>query len=938
MSFMRNSSLAVLLLAARVRGAAADDPPAAPPAEPATASPAPPVEPPAVEAPKPTGTVVGKVLDQSTNEGLPAVSIQIKGGPDGDQMIASELDGTYRLTLAAGTYRLIFSTPDHIEQEKTVEVTDGAEVAMASIVLPLVPQMAKAETIEVYDTIDTRTASAVLAERRAAATVSDAVSAEQISRSPDSNASDAAKRMVAATIQDNRYIVVRGLGGRYSLTLLNGVPLPSPDPDVPAAPLDLFPASLITNLTVNKTFSPDMPGNFAGGALGIETRTYPTRLTFRAKLGAANNSMSSFRTLNGQQGGSLDILGFDDGSRAMPSAIPDTRLAGDPSLTQEQVNAQISGFKNNWTLDRGTAGPNLSAGATLGNTHRIGGQRLGYFTSLDFGHGYARRLSHIAKVGSDDPANPGEHLPSVMQLDDETGIEQANLGGIASAGWTPKSGHKIDLFTLYSHGTDISASQVTGTENNSSVVDRTRLQFLQRELMFGQLVGEHALSPRAVLEWQGNVSHVAQHEPDTRDLLRTQTPDGSYAISTSAGSSERLFGELADNTVGGGAALRIPLGNVRLKLGSSIQRGARDYQQRRFHFNLVGNAVFQDPDTAFDPNGAGTSMSMIEMTVPTDGYQATRLVASGFAMADINLTDELRVVGGARYEHSALEVGLASKIDLMVSPEAPTRHVDDDILPALNLVYALSPAMNLRGAYGMTVARPNFREIAPALYYDYVRRRAIGGNPNLEETTVHNADLRWEAFMGDSEVLAASVFAKHFARPIERTVEASGDGQNIAFANADAANSYGVELEARVSLGRLSEALRELSVGGNLSLIGSRIDTGMGKRTLQGQSRYVANVAVGYESRRLGTRIDILYNSFGRRIEEVGTGGEGNVYEEPFHRLDLAAWQPLSRGVRLKLAASNLLDQRVVRTQDDVEIFAYKAGVTVVGSVELSLE
>ncbi|HMG55689.1 MAG TPA: TonB-dependent receptor plug domain-containing protein, partial [Kofleriaceae bacterium] len=166
--------------------------------------------------------------------------------------------------------------------------------------------------------------------------MSDAISAQQIARSPDSNAADAAKRMVAATIQDNRYIVIRGLGGRYSTTLLNGVPLPSPDPDVPAAPLDLFPASLITNLTVNKTFAPDMPGNFAGGALGIETRSYPTKLLFRAKVGVAGNTTSSFRTLNGQAGGSLDFLGYDDGGRSLPGAIPFDRPAGDGSLTQDQ--------------------------------------------------------------------------------------------------------------------------------------------------------------------------------------------------------------------------------------------------------------------------------------------------------------------------------------------------------------------------------------------------------------------------------------------------------------------------------------------------------------------------------------------------------------------------------------------------------------------------
>jgi TonB-dependent receptor len=308
-------------------------------------------------------------------------------------------------------------------------------------------------------------------------------------------------------------------------------------------------------------------------------------------------------------------------------------------------------------------------------------------------------------------------------------------------------------------------------------------------------------------------------------------------------------------------------------------------------------------------------------------------------MADILAGENLRLVGGARYEHSNLDVGLDSKLDFMAAPVPHTTHVDDDILPAINAVVALTPSMNLRAAYGITVARPNFREIAPALYYDYVRRRAIGGNANLEETHINNADVRWEQYLGDSEVIAASVFAKQFRSPIERTVEESGDGQNVGFANSTSARSYGIELEARLSLNRLNERLSAFSFGGNLSLIQSRINTGMGTyRALQGQSPYVANLALGYEHPKRGTRVDLLYNSFGRRIEEVGTAGAGNVYEEPFHRLDLAASHPLPRNARLKLAGTNLLDQRVVRTQDGVEILAYKTGVTVVGSVELTLE
>jgi len=205
------------------------------------------------DEPQSSGTIRGRILDGVTKEGLPAAGIRVlgQGNESPSQSLAAELDGTYSLSLAPGTYTLVFSTPEYVDQRRTVAIAEGQTVALELSLAP-VPRTGKAETIEVYSAIDTRKDSAVLAERRAAATVSDAISAQQIARSPDSNASDAAKRVVAATIQDNRYIVVRGLGGRYSTTLLNGVPLPSPDPDVPAAPLDLFPAALITNLTIHK--------------------------------------------------------------------------------------------------------------------------------------------------------------------------------------------------------------------------------------------------------------------------------------------------------------------------------------------------------------------------------------------------------------------------------------------------------------------------------------------------------------------------------------------------------------------------------------------------------------------------------------------------------------------------------------------------------------
>ncbi|MEZ4362711.1 MAG: TonB-dependent receptor [Kofleriaceae bacterium] len=878
----------------------------------------------------PVGTVKGIIIDPDTREGAIGAIIEARrqDGSGEPATVFSEADGSYALSLPPGGYALTFSTPGAAPITRTVTV-----VAETSQVIDLMPDLST-EVVEVYDTIDLRSDSGLLAQRRASATVSDSIGAEQISRSPDSSASDAVKRMVAATLQDNRYVVIRGLGGRYSMTLLNGVPVPSPDPDIPAAPLDLFPASMVTNLTINKSFAPDQPGQFAGGALSIDTRTYPSSFTFRAKASLSGDSESSLRTVHAYGGGGLDALGYDDGTRALPSAIPSDRLAGGANLPAEQRAAQASSFRNNWTLEDGRALPNFGLSATVGDTVKVKQERLGYLASVAYGHSTSRRVSHLARVGEADGA--GGHLPSVLQLDDDQGTRRANLSALAAASVTLTPDHQVNALALYTHSADDSASQVTGVDNSTAVIDRTRLRFLERSLTFLQLVGDDRLAEGKVrLAWQGNLARVAQREPDTRDLLRTATP-GGYVIDRGSGSAERLFSELDELSGGGGVDATWRLRAASLKVGAALTASQRDYQARRFHFDVTGETARLEPQEAFDTHNAGNGMSLREATLPTDGYSATRSIAAAYAMAELAPTPDLRVLAGARLERSALTVGLSSKIELMAPPTADTTREDDAILPSVSAVYAVTGSSNLRAAYGLTVARPNFREVSPALYYDYVRRRAIGGNPELEQTSIHNFDLRWETFLGTSEVLAASLFAKRFVKPIEQTLEDAGDGQNVSFANAEGAESYGLELEARLSLGRLTPALSAFSIGGNLSLIGSKIELGGADRALQGQSPYVANLGVAYAS-HVGTRVDVLYNSFGRRIEEVGTGGAGDVYEEPFHRLDFTVSQDVGRGTKLKLSGTNLLNQRVVRTQDGVEILAYPVGVAAIGSVELSL-
>ena len=907
----RTRTLCTLLVCALVAPATADDEPTPAPADP----PAPRLTPGVARWMNPNAPVEPTPSDTEED---PELAGAVEEGADD---AVDDTDGG--ASPAAGGDPGVPPPPSGVAETLEVKLLSGDDAI---------------EEVVVVAAADTATAAVEIMRRRKRASVSDAISAEQISRSPDSTASDAAKRVVGATVQDGRYLIVRGLGGRYSLTLLNGVPLPSPDPDMPAAPLDLFPAALLANLTVTKTFSADMPGNFAGGALAIESRSYPEDFTLKLRAGSAYDSETTLQPSRRYAGGGLDALGYDDGTRALPSAIPRDTRAGQGSA--EERAAQGRSFDNNWTVDSTDALPSGSIGATLGDTVRAGTQKVGYLANVNYSNSRTTRRSHIAEEGP--PDDLGGLTPSILQLDEVQTTQRANLSGLVTAGWAPSAPHRINVVGLYTHGADDIASQLEGTDSNENDIRRSRLRFIEREMMFSQLFGEHDLAGSKVqLGWQANVARVAQHDPDGRELLFVRSPvDGQYGIGQGAGAAERIFNELGDTTGGAGLDVTVPLRVVKLRAGGSFLGSSREYRTRRFHFEVSRNELrYLPPDDAFAPENFGMGVRFSEETQRNDGYDATRNIYAGYLLADFASWDPFRLVAGVRLEQADLDVTLRSDV-VEVTPEmeSVTRRSDRSVLPHANLVYGLSKTMALRAAYAMTVARPNFREIAPAVFYDYGRRRALSGNPELLETTIHNGDLRWETYLGPTEIVAASVFYKRFQDPIERTIESAGGGSNVTFRNETAADTYGVELEARVSLARLARQLSPLSFGANLSLIDSRIDLSGATRPLQGQSPYVLNLGLGYEREQSGTQVDVLYNVAGRRIEEVGTAGSGDVYEEPFHRLDVSVSQQLTHQLKLKLSGTNLLNRRLVYTQRGVEILAYQVGIGALATLELNVD
>ncbi|MEZ4367708.1 MAG: TonB-dependent receptor [Kofleriaceae bacterium] len=870
-----------------------------------------------------TTGVRGQVVDGTTGMGMPGVVVTVVGRGEA----ATDLDGAFVVAATAGARELTVATDEFSPATVTVRVTEGA---LVDVVVTLQPVVTGEEVIDVVAKLDGKTESAALADRRAAVAVTDSLSAQEIGRTPASNAGDAAQRMVSVSLVDGRYVALRGLEGRYVTTLLNGVPLPSPEPDRNAVPLDLFPTSLLATLTAVKSYSAELPAQFGGGALLIATNSYPTEreLKFTASTSAATST--TFQDgLGNASGGASDFFGFDDGGRGLPSTVPTDRPARDLDPAQaEQVGES---FANVWSADRETSMPNLSLGVSLGDTTHVGGRRLGYLASASFRRGLSTQRGVLRSTALD-----GGMLSVQDDLRYRQGEAEATLGGLANLGYQLTDDDRLELLALYAHVGEDQTGVVDGySDRDATGLDSTRLSFVERQLLFTQLVGTHALGEGgAELRWQANGATTARDELDSRDITYNVGPDGTATYRDQPGSGQRFFSLLDERAAGAGVDVRVPRGRVRASAGAAVQGSTRTLASRRFRYEFVGddNAVRQQrPEDMFAAEHIGPDFRLVENTLEEDSYRAELVVGSVYASAELEATERLRAIVGVRGELATQ--GIRNGTEFAVSGmTVDLGRTDRDVLPAVNLVYALTPAMNLRAAASTTLVRPRFRELAPFLYFDVARRRSVSGNPELEPTSIASGDLRWEWFLGEAEVLAASAFAKRFGNPIEQVLV---NGNDASFRNADHGMLVGGELEARVGLGRLTPALRTLRVGANLALMHSQVELGEGAallttrdRPMYGQSPYAVNVGVEWR-RASGLDLGVFYNVVGARISDVGIQGVPDAYEQPQHRVDLALARPLGDELRLKASATNVLDQDVRVTQADVVVASREPGVAV---------
>src|SRR5687768_4372148 len=889
----------------------------------------------------PTGRIVGRIVDAQSGQGIAHVAIQVVGTRIGT---ISGIDGRYNIPrVPAGTVTLQARLIGYQPKTVTGILLPADKSLQQDITLDQSAAVLSATVVTA--TNERGTVNEALNTQKTAIGIVSAVTVEQISKSPDSDAAQAAQRVSGVTLQKGGTLFVRGLGERYTTTQLNGTRVPSPEPEKRTVPLDMFPSSLLEAVTTSKTFTPDQQGDFSGAQVEIKTREFPAirqyslSLTAGYNAGATGSDVLSAFTAGGER------LGNVGAKRDLPSMIRSLGNLQGITLNQGDENLLINQFRNAWTPGTSTASPNSSTSFSVGGNDPVFGQRIGYLFSATFAQSTEQR-SGLVRAQANRGNDPGSTVEQ-DRFEGDMGSTGVMWGGLANFS-TLIAGHsRLMLNNTYSRTADNDARREFGFFENEGFNARIdRQQYVERSVRSNQVAAEHQFGEQHRLDWALTSSGVTRDEPDRTEFVYViePGPNGTDVLrwhnSSSAG-AVRTFSALTEDNREGRLNYQLNLSALGrphfVKVGGLFRETDRDADSRAFAITApaASNAIRElPPEQLFDGRLTGPTDSLLHIITLSQGgsYTAKDRLTAGYVMAEIGLTDRLRLITGARYETDKLAVDAVSTLGQPVR----TENNWSDLLPSAALNIELTQVQNLRLSLSRTLARPEYRELVPIKSRDVLNGDDLEGNPDLRRTRIDNLDLRWEWYPGSGEVLSVGFFAKRFDQPIERVYRAAGASSRfIAFVNAESAENFGVEFEARKSLAFIGALFEPITLFSNLTLMHSEIDLGANqsaatnpRRRMVGQAPYVLNLGLAYTSASGSTSATVLFNRVGDRIEAAGDVPLPDVVQQTRNVLDFSLRFPVLGSLSGRFDAKNLLDEPYESVQGTVRREYWKSGRT----------
>jgi TonB-dependent receptor len=861
----------------------------------------------------------------------------------------TDFDGNYSLPLAPGTYtiKLSFISFETLTFED-IEIKAGEPTILNATMSSSSQQL---EEVQVVAKAKRDSDAGLLIKMRNSPNVVDGISSQSFKRIGDNDLSQSIKRVTGVTVEEGKYVYVRGLGDRYTKTTLNGMSIPGLDPDVNAVQIDIFPSAVLENVSVYKSFSPNLYGDFAGGLVDVETKSFPDEKRTSISIGGqyiAGQTFNSDFIL--YKGGNFDWLGFDNGNRELPfdASTPIPRYTqGDPVLRTLtlSLNPQMA-------VESRTALPGTRFSFDHGNQiNKEDGRTFGYNVVFNYNNTFRFYDSFQQNFFLKDNNRDNTELQQQETINGVVGRNEVQWSGMLSGAYK-KGSNSIEAMFLHSQSGESSASARTSlqTEQNTALLVEDILTYTQRSLSTFFLSGNH-MAGRTQIAWRNALTFSRVYDPDFR-TTSLSVRNGDTLLGTGDGARlERLWRDLNEVNENFRVDATIPLAKknkFNLKTGANVLLKWRTFETLEYKLDRVDKSPmngdpnwFLLPENVYDANPIGRNFTRVEGFAPdgsgiqpANNFDSRLNVLAAYVMAE-QAIGLLKLIYGVRVEKGDIfYTGQNQGGDRVFNDD---KTLDEfNLLPSISAVYSLNEKMNLRASANQTIARPSFKEISGASIFDPISKTTFIGNLDLEQVFVNNFDLRWEWFLGGSELISVAGFYKTFDGHIE-LVSFLQDPDQIKPRNSGNADVLGIELEIRKGFLRSSNSfLRRIFLGGNLTLVQSRVDmksvqtdnagetefdlrennlrtgeTLSQFRPMAGQSPYAINANISYEIPERGIGIALAYNVKGEQLSIIASGRNPDVYSIPFHSLDFNAYYSFGEKLnhRIGLRVVNILDE-----------------------------
>lgn len=879
--------------------------------------------------------IKGVVIDQKSKETLIGAVVTV----DGTNVKAiTNIDGNFQIDglKKDKTYTLYINYVGY----KTQKI-DGVQAKDADQMIALQPDEQQLKEVTVTAVERRNTDAAMIQVAKSSPVIVSNVSAQEISRTQDTNAGEVIRRVPGVSLIDDKFVMVRGLSQRYNNVWMNGGAVPSSEADSRAFSFDIIPSSQIDNLTIVKSPTAEYPADYSGGFIIVNTKEIPAENSFNIAVGGNWNTSSAFKDFSYSKGSRTDFLGFDNGLRNLNGGIhadlnPQLDANGKP-VGDYATSLLGNGFNNDWLVKSKKPLGDLKLAASLNQRWMPGGRTLGMLAALNYTNEY-RTYENMENnlYGIYDAAND---KPNYLRhsVDDQYN-NNVRLGAMLNFTFLSKDGnHKYQLKNIFNQ---LATSRYTwrdGVSAQSNLERSAEYYYRSRTTYNGQLTGKHTFTSDA-LDWSIGYAYANRHLPDRRRfLIDDALESGTYALSTGNDIS-REWTQLDEHilSLGVNDKHHFKFGNFEpdLQVGVYGEYRSREYQTRNFiyNWNVSANNMPSDfrhsdiPTLLSNETNMGyDKLYLLEEKQMRNNYRGHNTLGAGYLAMSLPF-GKLGIHAGVRFEHNDMEL-ISNSRDYEKS-ESSRHYKTDDVFPSLNTTYKISDQHQVRLSYGRSINRPEFREVSSSVYYDFDLASNVQGNTELKNCYVDNLDLRYEWYPSRGELISLAVFYKHFDSPIEWTYTVAGGTDLIySYKNAKSANNYGVELDIRKNLGFIG--LKDFSWSFNGALIKSKVQFEKGAkeedRPMQGQSPYLINTGIFYKNEPLKMDIALLYNRIGKRIIGVGrsegsTGDDSNSrvphsYEMPRNTIDLSLAKKFGDHLELKLNVRDLLAEKIYYKQ-----------------------